>query len=142
MKTNDVFRAIVLAALLGAVGVAEARSSDMIELGRDMVSTASKPLSVAAVHQAILAGATVHGWRPVADQPGVVTLQVDNGPQQAVVDVAYDAQGWQITYKSSVNLNYQHIDQKTLIHAKYNRWIEYLNADIRRAAADAQAQLN
>jgi hypothetical protein len=144
MKMNTLARAVVLAASLSsAAGLAVARSTTMIELGRQTAVTVdSKPLTVDAMRKAVIAGGAVHGWKPVGDQPGVLTLEADSGQHQAVVDVAYDAQGWQISYKSSANLNYEHSDKKTSIHPKYNKWVEELNSEIRRAATNLQAQAN
>ena len=142
MKINSTLRTILLAASLSAAaGLAVARSSNMLELGRQAIVTAdAAPLSVDAVRKAIIAGGAVHGWKPVGDAPGVLTLEADSGSHQVVVDVAYDAQGWQINYKSSANMNYEHSDKKTSIHPKYNKWIEDLNSEIRRAATNVQAQ--
>jgi len=142
MKMNSTLRGLVLAATLaGVAGFAAARASQMIELGRQAVVTSdSKPLNVPAVRKAIIAGGAVHAWKPVGDQPGVLTLEADSGGHQVVVDVAYDAQGWQIAYKSSANMNYEHSDKKTTIHPKYNKWIEDLNAEIRRAVLDAKTE--
>jgi hypothetical protein len=144
MKVNTPLRAVLLAAALcAASGLALARSSNMVELGRQsIVTTDTKPMSVEAVRKAIIAGGSVHSWKPVGDQPGVLTLEADSGQHQAVVDVAYDAQGYQITYKSSANLNYEHTDKKTSIHPKYNKWVEDLNTEIRRAALNSQSQAN
>ena len=144
MKTNTILRAILLAASLSAAtGLAVARSTTMIELGRQTtMTTDAKPLGAEAMHKAILAGGAVHSWKAVADAPGVVTLEADSGQHQAVVEVAYDATGWQITYKSSANLNYEHSDKKTSIHPKYNKWVEDLNAEIRRAATSVQPTAN
>lgn len=142
MKMNSTLRGLVLAATLaGVAGFAAARASQMLELGRQAVVTSdSKPLNVPAVRKAIIAGGAVHAWKPIGDQPGVLTLEADSGGHQVVVDVAYDAQGWQIAYKSSANMNYEHSDKKTTIHPKYNKWIEDLNAEIRRAVLDAKTE--
>jgi hypothetical protein len=142
MKMNAILRGLVLAATLaGVAGVATARSSQMIELGRQSVVTSdSKPLSVPAVRKAIIVGGAVHSWKPVGDQPGVLTLEADSGQHQVVVDVAYDAQGYQITYKNSANMNYERSDKKTTIHPKYNKWIEDLNTEIRRAMLEAKSE--
>ena len=141
MKMNSTLRGLVLAATLaGVAGFAAARASQMIELGRQAVVTSdSKPLNVPAVRKAIIAGGAVHAWKPIGDQPGVLTLEADSGGHQVVVDVAYDAQGWQIAYKSSANMNYEHSDKKTTIHPKYNKWVEDLNSSIRSAALTIQA---
>ena len=139
MKMNTALRAVLLAASLAAAGgLAQARSSNMVELGRQtVVSAGGQPMTVEAVRKAIIAGGARHSWKPVGDQPGVLTLETDSGAHQAVVDVAYDAQGYQITYKSSANLNYEHTDSKTSIHPKYNKWVEELSSSIRSAALSA-----
>jgi len=134
-------RALLLAAALSAAGAAMARSAEMIELGRQAIVTAdSTPLNAQAVRRAIIAGGAVHTWKPVADQPGVLTLEADSGQHHVVVDVAYDAQGYQITYKSSANMNYEHSDKRTTIHPKYNKWIQDLNSAIRSAALTTKAE--
>ena len=142
MKMNSTLRAILLAAsLAAAAGLATARSSNMVELGRQSVVTTDAPaMSVESVRKAVIAGGAVHGWKLVSETPGALTLQADSGQHQVVVDVAYDAQGYQITYKSSANMNYEHTDKKTSIHPKYNKWVEDLNSSIRNAALGAQAQ--
>ncbi|HEY8973324.1 MAG TPA: hypothetical protein VIN75_03845 [Burkholderiaceae bacterium] len=118
-----------------------ARSAEMLELGRQtIVSADSQPLTLQAVRKAIIAGGAVHTWKPVADQPGVLTLEADSGQHQVVVDVAYDAQGYQITYKSSANMNYEHTDKRTTIHPKYNKWIQDLNSAIRSATLTAKSE--
>src|SRR3954468_17285255 len=106
MKINMILRAAILTAALSAVtGIAVARSTTMIELGRQTaVTTDSRPLSVEAMPTAIIAGGAAHGWKPGGGQPGVLTREADSGSHQAVVDVPYDAQGWQINYKNSANL--------------------------------------
>ena len=139
MKLNSTLRAILLAASLGAAtGFAVARSTGMVELARqDVVTTDGKPMSVDAMRKAIIAGGSRHNWKPVGDQPGVLTLETDSGAHQAVVDVAYDAQGYQITYKSSANLNYEQSGTKSSIHPKYNKWVEDLNSSIHSATLAA-----
>lgn len=144
MKLTNTLRTVLLvAALSTTAGLAIARSAYMLELGRQTIVTPDgKPMTVDAVRKAIIAGGARHNWKPVGDQPGVLTLEADSGSHQAVVDVAYDAQGYQITYKSSANLNYEHSDKKTSIHPKYNKWIEDLDVSIRGAMAGAQSAPN
>jgi hypothetical protein len=139
MKMNAILRAVLLAATLStAAGIAAARSATLVEPGRQaIVTTDGKALSVDTVRKAIIAGGATHGWKPVGDQPGVLTLEADSGQHQAVVDVVYDATGYQINYKSSANLNYEHADKKTSIHPKYNKWVEALDSAIRGATQDA-----
>jgi hypothetical protein len=141
MKTTTTLRAMLVAVtLLAATGFAVARSAAMIELGRQqIVSPDATPLSVEAVRKAIIAGGATHTWKAVGDKPGVLTLEADSGQHQVVVDVAYDAQSFQITYKSSANMNYEQSGAKASIHPKYNKWVEDLSSAIRSAALGAQA---
>ena len=132
---------LVAAALTTAAGLAAARSSNMIELGRQAVVTSdASPLTVDAMRKAIIAGGATHTWKPIGDEPGMLTLEADSGQHRVVVDVAYDAKSFEITYKSSANMNYEHSDKKTSIHRKYNKWVEDLSAAIRSAALGAQVK--
>lgn len=143
MNKIHLLRAAVLAsALAGAAGLSMARSSNMVDLGHQTIvlADAGKALTADDVRKAIVAGGSQHGWRAVGEQPGVLTLEADSGQHQVVVDVAYDAQGYQIKYKSSANMNYEHSDKGDSIHPKYNKWIESLNNDIHRAATRSPAQ--
>lgn len=143
MRMNSLLRAIVMAAsLCVAAGGAVARSSNMLELGRQEVvsPSAATPSTIESMRAAIIAGGAVHGWKALADKPGAMTLEADSGSHQVVVDVAYDAQGYAITYQSSANMNYEQSATRTSIHPKYNKWIEQLSAAIRKAALDAQGK--
>jgi hypothetical protein len=93
--TIPTLRTLLLAAALAtAAGAAMARSAKMLDLGRQpIVAADSRPLTVQAVRNAIIAGGAVHSWTPVADQPGLLALEADSGQRQAVVDVSCDAQG-------------------------------------------------
>ncbi len=138
MNKSPTVRAILLAVSLCFVGLAGARSTEMLEMKRQSIADLYKPLSLDAMRHAILVGAAVEDWRPAADQPGVVTLAHNSGAggHLAVVDVLYDAQGWQIVYRSSEDMNYKHTDKGTEIHPNYNKWIQALDIDIRHAMAE------
>lgn len=143
MKMKSTLRAVLLAvSLASVVGIAAARSANMIDMGRQQVVPvdATAPLTVDAMRKAIIAGGSTHTWKAIDDKPGVLTLEADSGQHRVVVEVAYDAQSYQISYKSSANMNYEQSGTKTTIHPKYNRWIEDLSSSIRSAALGLQAQ--
>ena len=140
MKTNSTLNAVLLFALLCVGGVAAARSTSMREMARQPTAEILAPLSVDAVRRAIVAGGATEEWKAVADQRGVVTLARNKGIDVVVVDVLYDAQGWQIVYKSSDGFDYERTDQGIEIHPDYNEWVAALDADIRRAIANAMTQ--
>jgi hypothetical protein len=141
MNITSTIRAVLLAASLSVVaGVAAARSSEMLQLGRqDIVATGQSPMSVAAVRKAIIDGGARHDWKAIGDKPGVLTLEASSGEHRVFVDVAYDAKSYQITYKDSANMNFEQSATKVTIHPKYNKWIEDLSTSIRNAAIDAQS---
>lgn len=131
-------RVLLAACLFVASGVAAARSTEMLQLGRqELVTADAEPMAVAAVRKIIIAGGARHGWRPVHDKPGVLTLEASSGDHRAFVDVAYDARSFQITYKDSAEMGYEKSGDRVLIHPKYNRWIQDLGRSIRNMAIDA-----
>ncbi len=138
-KNVCVAAAVAMATCLAAAD-AGAKSRSMIDPGRVSLISAGAAVPAAAtpqaVRQAIVDGGKVHGWTVVGEQPGTVTLKVDTRGHQVMVDVAYDATGYEITYKDSVNMNYRAGDDgKVSIHPKYNAWISELGNCIRTAAA-------
>ena len=140
-KWKSTVMAVAVATMMvaGAPG-ALAASRAMMDPGRVTLVDPATPASDAAtpdkVRQAILDGAKVHQWQMIAEQPGVLTLKAGSGGHSATIAVAYDATGYEITYKDSVNFNYKLGDDgKASIHSKYNKWISDLGNDIRAAAS-------
>lgn len=136
MKTNIILRAIAVGAFLVAcAGIASARSAHLLDLGRqNLVIADSKAPSVASVRKAIIYGGSSHGWHPVGDKPGLVTLETDARGHRVVVDVVYDEKSFQISYRDSTNMDYEHSGATATIHPKYNQWVETLSNSIRDAA--------
>jgi hypothetical protein len=126
--------ALALALCLPAAG-ALAREAPMVEPGRELLvsASASSPQTPERVRHAILEGSSRYGWRVSEDKPGRVTLVYDKGSHHAVIDVDYDAEGFQIKYRESSDLNFEVQDGKRYIHPNYNRWIANLGAAIRQA---------
>jgi len=141
MNIASGFRAVLLAvSLSAAAGAAAARSSEMLQLGRqDVVTVDQAPLTAAAVRKAIIDGGARHEWKAIGDKPGVLTLEASSGEHRVFVDVAYDEKGYLITYKDSANMNFAQSGTRMTIHPKYNKWIQDLSTSIRNAAIDAQA---
>jgi hypothetical protein len=137
MKTKLTLRAaLVTVALSLAAAVAVARSSALREPERTEIvaidnAKASTPKSV---RSAIIAGGAHHGWKPVADKPGVLTLTAATGGHEVTVDVHYDATSFQVKYKSSANMNEEKSGDQISVHPKVNKWLADLNEDIRSSA--------
>lgn len=80
-----------------------------------------------AVKMAIVRAGTTLGWsmRPV--RPGLIEGRLALRTHVAEIDVTYDTKSYDITYRDSVNLDY---DGKN-IHRNYNGWIMNLDRNIR-----------
>jgi len=130
--------ALALALALSLSGAnALARQAPMVEPGRELLvsASASAPQTPERVRHAILEGASKYGWRVSEDKPGRIALAYDKGSHHVVIDVEYDAEGFQIKYRESADLNYELEDGKRYIHPNYNRWIANLGAAIRQSNA-------
>ena len=83
------------------------------------------------LRSAIAAAGASRGWQLVEEAPDRMTLKnVIRGKHTVVVAVVYDAQGFQIDYVSSENLNYREKRGQAYIHPKYHQWIANLAQDI------------
>jgi hypothetical protein len=127
---------LVMAALAFTTASALARSTELQAPQRTDIVTVdtTKTLTPTLVRRAIIVGGSRRGWKPVADQPGVLTMTVFSGAHQVTVDVAYDAKGFQVKLKNSANMNEAKSGETITIHPKVNKWLADLNLDILSAA--------
>ena len=130
--------AAALAALLLAftASVAHASAQPLLEPGRVALvdgagSAASDPDSM---RRAILDAAAVRNWKVLASESGKVTLHAVTSTHAATVDVVYDADGFEIRYRDSVDMDYEVDGGHPMIHPRYNRWITTLGNEIRDSA--------
>ncbi|WP_052941281.1 hypothetical protein [Chromobacterium subtsugae] len=75
---------------------------------------------------AIIRAASGLQWNVVADQPGKLTFKHVKGNIVLVLDVSYDATGYQVRYASSENLSYQETETGARVHPTVNRWMDNL----------------
>jgi hypothetical protein len=97
--------------------------------------------NAADVRRAIVETLERRGWTVGDESPGLVVASIlVRGRHQAWIDIPYSTKGYQIRYRDSAGLDYdgEHI------HRNYNKWVQLLDADIRRQlqlpAAAAAAQ--
>lgn len=95
------------------------------------------PVSVPAgktaenVKETILKALPLHGWAGTEIAPDVIEARFDkNGKHTLIVDLKYDAAAVAMTYKSSVNLKYEVVDNQQKLHRKANSWMKNLSQDI------------
>jgi hypothetical protein len=119
---------LMLASLLGS---AQAVRSVLLEPERVAVVSNSVTLTPELVKQAIVRGGAKYEWTVVSDEPGKLQLKHNKqNKHEAVVEVSYDATGYQIRYASSVNLKYDNKDGVATIHPAYNIWVGNLSRAI------------
>lgn len=135
---------LLTTALAFATTVAVARSADLQEPQRTEVVTTDggKASTPTTVRRAIIVGGSHHGWKPVADKPGVLTMVATTGAHEVTVDVLYDAHSFQVKFKSSANMNEERNGDKVTVHPKVNKWLADLNEDIRGAAVESAIKAN
>ena len=75
--------------------------------------------------------AELNGWKVVGLEPGVVIAEKRKGRHAAQVDIKYDRDSFDITYRNSAVLKYDGQN----IHKLYNLWVEGLETSIRREVA-------
>jgi len=99
---------------------------------RDVVSAPIPPNPAAtmeAVEKAILRAGLTLGWQMTPMGPGRVEGVLNLRRHQAVVDITYDTKAYNITYRTSTNLDYD--AARRTIHSNYNGWIQNLEKAIR-----------
>lgn len=130
-------RMAVALALVACIGAAQAgRQAPLLNPERVLL-----PVSQSAenIRTAIIAGGQQLGWVVVNEAPGKLTLKYNKqGKHEAVIDAVFDAQGYQLMYVDSTNLNYGTGSGGPEIHPNYNRWIANLIKHIGQASNAAQ----
>lgn len=119
-------RSIVLFMGASFLFLAGCRSAPIYDVVAAPVVT-SKPATMEAVQNAIVAAGIGLGWRMEPRGPGTITGVLDLRAHHAVVEVTYDTKTYNIKYKDSTNLDYN----GTSIHKNYNGWVENLDKAIR-----------
>lgn len=120
---------LLVATTLGlALGTAAARDEPMQIPER--ISVQGKPdINQAKLHEVLIRAAARRNWTVESDSPGEMVLkQSRQGKHEATVKVAYDDTGYQLSYASSYNLNFNPSTQR--IHPTYNMWLRNLSSDI------------
>ena len=116
-------KSLILTAALAAAGLLSgcmAFMGENIQYPKENVSGAAPE----QVKSAILSGCLSRGWECEERSPGVIRAIHATTKFQAIVDIPYSAEGFQLNYVSSIGLGYKN----GIIHNRYNRWVN--NFDI------------
>lgn len=113
--------------------VIHARSTELVE---PPPVTINCNLPADKMKEGIMRGGAVRGWMVVSQTPGNTELKYIKGNNKHIitVNVKYTANSFAITYKDSVNLNYEVTDDGTRrLHPRPIGWMTNLSGDIRVA---------
>ena len=89
------------------------------------------PYTLEQVKEAIIAGCTRRGWRPVLDGETQIKCSIlVRGKHYAEVAIPYSASNYSILYVDSRELDYNAKRQR--IHRNYNGWVIKLSATIQQ----------
>jgi hypothetical protein len=130
---RPLFAAFVFAAPLAVAAQQSDRRADLIDPPRVAFVKDGRPDSVQRSKNAVVNGASTRGWVVREYGEGRVRLAFTPRSHEAVVDVTYDADGFQIKYVSSQQLNYVVDSGNRRIHPNYNQWVKSLANDIQVA---------
>lgn len=113
-------------------GAAQARSAvALVEPERVVVAAAPEALTAEQVKQAIVRGGAKYDWTVVREEAGKIQLKyVKQNKHEVVVDITYDATGFQVRYVNSINMKYEVVNGNAMIHPFYNTWVANLSRAI------------
>ncbi len=97
--------------------------------------TTDKEVTLELVTKAILSAAreTNPPWKMKVIKPGHILADFHKLSHSIAVDITYTTKAYSIIYSDSTNMVYRDVgpDGPT-IHTNYNKWVQYLNAAIKK----------
>lgn len=91
------------------------------------VNVENKSLNI--MRSAIVEALGFKRWEILDEEPGKFRAGINVRSHYAEILVSYDATKFEIVYLNSQNLDYR--SSKQTIHRNYNRWIHYLEQEIK-----------
>lgn len=127
----------ILVACLAVVIVAGCRGAGQIYNVKEapIATSTGKELTLDQVGKAIVDAGIGLRWIMVVTKPGQIVATQNARSHTAIVDIAYDTKTYSLTYKDSINLNYN--AEKQTIHQAYSGWIQNLDNAIKGRLAAA-----
>lgn len=129
MPTRRLLAAFAVAALL--IALAACRTAPIHNVQNAPVTPTGDQVTMEQVKDAIIRAGSELGWRMRPVEPGLIVGTLNVRDHMAKIEVSYDTDSYDITYKDSNNLNKKG-DQ---IHSNYNGWIQNLDNSIQNNIA-------
>jgi hypothetical protein len=116
------------AVVVFTLSLAGCRTAPVYNVENSPVNVSSKA-SIDDVKRAIVTAGASLGWQMKEESPGHIVGTLILRKHMAKVDIPYSKSGYSITYKDSMELQYD----GTTIHSNYNGWIQNLDRAIQNS---------
>ena len=125
MNTKTILIAGTIAAtlLLGAC-----RTAPIYNVEAQPIAVSASTYTLEDVRKAIIRAGSRRGWTFQDSGEGMLVGTIALRKHRATIDVSYDKETFDITYRDSEELRYN--EGKGVIHTNYNSWIQNLAQDI------------
>jgi hypothetical protein len=118
---------IKLAALVFALVLAGCNTQPIQNVNQTAVTNAAgKPLTREQVRGAIVRAGGALGWQMTDEGSERLVGTIQLRKHTAVIEIPYSSSGYNIKYRSSVNLD----EKDGKIHSNYNGWIQNLHRGV------------
>ena len=126
-------RRLILASTvaLTVIVLAGCRSAPIQNIQNSPVTPTADQVTVEQVKDAIIRAGAGLGWRMNPVEPGHMVATLHIRAHMAKVDINYDTNSYDITYKDSDNLDHEGNE----IHSNYNGWVQNLDNAIQNEIA-------
>jgi predicted porin len=115
---------LVAIAIVGLVVLTGCRTATVYNVMDNPVDI-KKSVSDDKMYKAIKKAGLGLGWQITKVKPGLAQGQLNIRDHMATVEIPYNQDSFSITYKNSLNLNYD--ASKNTIHSNYNGWVQNLS---------------
>jgi hypothetical protein len=129
MRTRRLLTAFAVATLL--IALSACRTAPIHNVQNSPVTPTGDEITMEQVKDAIIRAGSGLGWRMRPVESGHIVGELHLRSHMAKVDITYDTDSYDITYKDSSNL-----DKKgDKIHSNYNGWVQNLDNAIQNNIA-------
>ncbi len=119
------------AVALTLIALAGCRTAPIHNVQNAPLTSTGDQITMEQVKDAIIRAGSGLGWRMRPVEPGHMIGTLSVRTHTARVDITYDTDSYDITYKDSINLN----KKGDKIHPNYNGWIQNLDNAIQNNIA-------
>ena len=123
MKISLIAGTITVTLLLGAC-----RTAPIYNVEAQPVAVSASTYTLEDVRKAIIRAGSRRGWTFQDAGEGKLVGKIALRKHRATIDVSYDRETFDISYRDSEKLNYN--EGQGVIHTNYNSWIQNLAQDI------------